>query len=111
MDVYLQRSEIVRDVFELGPPPTVQEAKDSKQSKQAKVRKKRNIRCISMSICQVGKCRRCPPAIEGGQTKKTFPESNWPFKLSPQSHLERMSDPFYTRLLLFFPAPAPASWP
>ncbi len=37
MDVYLQRSEIVRDVFELGPPPTLQEAKDSKQSKQAKV--------------------------------------------------------------------------
>ncbi len=37
MDVYLQKSEVIRDIFELGPPKTAVETKDGKPTKQAKV--------------------------------------------------------------------------
>jgi len=37
MDVYLQRSEIVRDIFDMGAPLSVDEAKDNRPTKQAKV--------------------------------------------------------------------------
>ncbi len=38
MDVYLQRSEIVRDIFGLGPPPDIEKSKGDKLSKHSKVR-------------------------------------------------------------------------
>ena len=37
MDVYLQRSPLIRETFEMGPPQNIEQAKDNKPTKQARV--------------------------------------------------------------------------